>query len=168
MTAPSNGKLRVGLAADHAGFTLREAVALELQSLGCVVIDFGATTFESEDDSPELVAPMAEALGAAEIDRGIAISGFGIGACIAANKVPGVRASACHESCSAHHGVEQDNMNLLVIGTRVTGADLCLEIVRAFVKAQFVTGERHLRRLKTLEELDDKYRAAPKTASASE
>jgi ribose 5-phosphate isomerase B len=163
MTSESKEKpMRIGLVADHAGFVLREPVAVELQSLGCTVIDFGATTFESDDDSPELVAPLAEALAMAEIDRGVAISGFGIGACIAANKISGVRASVCHEICSARVGVEQDDMNLLVVGARVTGADLCLEIVRAFVKARSVASERQRRRRKSLEELESKYRAVPR------
>jgi ribose 5-phosphate isomerase B len=153
--------MRIGIAADHAGFVLREPVALELRTQGCTVVDFGATTFESDDDSPDVVAPLAEAIASADIDRGVAICGFGVGASIAANKVPGVRASVCHDPCSARQGVEQDDMNLLVVGARVAGADLCLEVIRAFAKAQFVGGERHLRRLETLKEMETKYRAGP-------
>jgi ribose 5-phosphate isomerase B len=156
-TQQSNRVLRIGIAADHSGFVLREPLALQLRARGHEVIDFGATTFESDDDSPDVVAPLAEAVANAEVDRGVAICGFGIGACIVANKVPGIRASVCHDTCSARRGVEQDDLNLVVLGARVIGPESIIEIVQVFADARFAGGERHLRRLQKLKEIEMRY-----------
>lgn len=149
--------IRIGIAADHSGFVLREPLALQLRGSGHTVVDFGPTVFASDDDSPDVVAPLAEAVVSGEVDRGVAICGIGVGACIVATKLPGVRAALCHDTCSARQGVEQDDMNLLVLGARIVGPELTMDIVQVFAAAQFGAGERGLRRLERIKELEHKY-----------
>jgi ribose 5-phosphate isomerase B len=149
--------MRFGLAADHAGFLLREPLAVQLGALGHEVVDFGATKFVAHDDYPDMVSPLAEALARGDVERAVAICGSGVGACIVANKVPGVRASVCHDTYSARQGVEHDDMNMLVLGARVAGAALIADIVETFARARFTGEERHVRRLRKLKDLEKHY-----------
>jgi ribose 5-phosphate isomerase B len=142
--------MRVGLAADHGGFELKERLRAALELAGHEVVDFGATRFDPQDDYPDLVVPLARAVAAGEVERGVAVCGSGVGACVAANKVRGVRAALVTESFSAHQGVEDDDMNLLCLGGRVTGAALAGELVVTFLNARFSAGERFERRLAKL------------------
>lgn len=146
---------RIGLAADHAGFDLKETVAKALRDDAQEVIDFGASTFQPEDDYPDYTVPLARAVARGGITRGIVICGSGVGACVAANKVPGVRAAICHDVYSAHQGVEHDDMNVLVLGARVIGPEVALELVRAFLAATFSPEARHQRRLEKIRLLEE-------------
>jgi len=118
-------------------------------------VDFGATRLAPEDDYPDFVIPMARAVSRGELDRGIAVCGSGVGACIAANKVPGVRAAVVHESFSAHQGVEDDDMNVLCMGGRVIGIGLARDLVKIFIKARYIGAERHKRRLAKVARLEN-------------
>jgi len=149
--------MRLGVAADHAGFVLREPIALQLQAAGHEVVDFGSTLYTTEDDYPDVVSPLAEAVACGDVDRGVAIGGSGVGACIVANKIPGVRASICHDVFSVVRGVEYDDLNLLVLGAWVVGPELAVEIARGFAATQFEGEERHVRRLVKLKELEMRY-----------
>jgi ribose 5-phosphate isomerase B len=108
--------MRLGIAADHGGFELKEQIREELKSLGYEVVDFGAFEYAPRDDYPDLVVPLARAVAQGEVERGIAICGSGVGACVAANKIPGVRAALITDPYSAHQGVEDDNMNIMCLG----------------------------------------------------
>jgi RpiB/LacA/LacB family sugar-phosphate isomerase len=139
--------MRVGIAVDHGGFPLKQAVVDVVRELQHVVVDFGAYSLAPGDDYPDYVAPLARAVAADEVDRGIAVCGSGVGACMAANKVPGVRAALIAEVYSAHQGVEHDDMNVMCLGSRVIGFELAQDFVRAFLGARFTGEERHQRRL---------------------
>ena len=145
--------MKIGIAADHGGFELKEVIA-SLLSKNHEVKDFGARAFNQGDDYPDFVVPMARALAANEIERGIAICGSGVGASIAANKVKGVRAALVHDTFSAHQGVEDDDMNLICLGGRIIGNELAKEIIATFLKAQFSGEERHKRRLEKVNKLE--------------
>jgi len=138
---------RVAIAADHGGFALKVELARLLRDAGFAVRDFGAAEEASGDDYPDLIIPLARAVASGEPRRGIAICGSGVGACVAANKVAGVRAGLCADTYSAHQGVEDDDMNVLCIGARVTGRALAWELVQAFLAARFRSDERFRRRL---------------------
>jgi ribose 5-phosphate isomerase B len=146
-------KIRIGIAADHGGFDLKEFLKKELQ-VGFNVIDFGNVRLENEDDYPDFVIPMARSVANAEIFRGIAVCGSGVGACVAVNKLTGVRACLITDTFSAHQGVEDDNMNIICLGGRVSGTSIALEIVRTFLDAEFTGAERHKRRLAKVEKLE--------------
>ena len=148
--------MRVGIAADHGGFVLKEEVASSLRTRGCAVVDFGADRLDPADDYPRFVIPMARAVAAGQVDRAVAICGSGVGACIAANKVRGVRAGLIHDGFSAHQGVEDDDMNVLCLGARVIGAALALELIETFLLAHFSGAERHLRRLGQVRALEQR------------
>lgn len=148
--------MRVGLAADHGGFELKQALADEIRKAGHEVEDYGAFRNDPEDDYPDHVIPLARAVGAGEVERGIAICGSGVGACMTANKVAGVRASVCHDHYSAGQGVEHDAMNLLCLGARVVGIEVARDLVRAFLEARFSGEARHARRLEKVRELEAK------------
>lgn len=152
----SKSPLRVGLAADHGGFDLKVHLSAYLQAAGHEVVDFGATTLERDDDYPDFVVPLARAVAASEVDRGVAVCGSGVGASIAANKISGVRAGLIHDSFSAHQGVEDDNMNVICLGSRVIGAELAKELVQYFLEARFTGYERHQRRLAKVAALEGK------------
>jgi ribose 5-phosphate isomerase B len=139
--------LKLGIAADHGGFNLKEEVKSWLISMGHDVKDFGAYTLNPSDDYPDFVVPLAQAVGASEIKYGIAICGSGVGASIAANKIKGVRAALIHDSFSAHQGVEDDDMNLICLGGRVVGSKIAEELITAFLNARYIGAERHRRRL---------------------
>ena len=138
--------LRVALGADHGGFVLKNELATEL-SQSYEILDLGAHTFDSTDDYPDFSEAVARAVSSGKVQRGIIICGSGVGACITANKVPGVRACVCHDIYSAHQGVEHDDMNVLCLGARVIDAALAKELVAAFLTASFSNEERHRRRL---------------------
>jgi ribose 5-phosphate isomerase B len=148
--------MRVGIAADHGGFELKERLMQELRASGVEVVDFGAHRLEPEDDYPDFVGPLAWAVAGKEVDRGVAICGSGVGACVVANKVPGVRAAMVSDGFSAHQGVEDDDMNILCLGGRVIGYALAWDLVQAFLQARFIGGERHRRRLAKIEAMERK------------
>jgi ribose 5-phosphate isomerase B len=144
----------VGIAADHGGFELKHHLAGLLAGAGYKVVDFGDQRPQPDDDYPDFVVPLARAVARGEVDRGVAICGSGVGACVAANKVPGVRACLIHESFSAHQGVEDDDLNLLCLGGLVVGHATAWELVRIFLVARFSGAERHRRRLAKVAALD--------------
>jgi ribose 5-phosphate isomerase B len=139
--------MRVGIAADHGGFELKGQLTAALKAAGYEVRDFGAYALEPGDDYPDFVVPLANAVARGEVDRGLAICGSGVGACVAANKIPGVRAGLITEPFSAHQGVEDDDMNVICLGGRVTAFDPAWELVREFLNARFKGDERFRRRL---------------------
>ena len=137
----------VGIAADHGGFELKQYLAVKLREAGHPVVDFGDQQSQPEDDYPDFVIPLANAMARGEIVRGIALCGSGVGACVAANKVDGVRACLIHESFSAHQGVEDDDLNIICMGGLVVGKAAAWELLQIFLKARFRGASRHLRRL---------------------
>ncbi len=139
--------MRVGIAADHGGFLLKTQMTELLRGSGYEVTDFGAYQLSPGDDYPDFIIPMARAVAAGEVDRGVAICGSGVGACIAANKVSGVRAGLIHDVFSAHQGVEDDDMNICCLGGKVIGSELAWELIETFLTAHFSNEERHVRRL---------------------
>jgi ribose 5-phosphate isomerase B len=148
--------MKIGFAADHGGYALKESILKELRNSGHIVEDFGAYSLNPADDYPDFVIPLARAVAQREMERGIAICGSGVGASFAANKVPGVRSALIHESFSAHQGVEDDDMNLLCLGGRVIGFALAWEIVQIYVAAHHVKAERFERRLAKVAALECK------------
>ena len=140
-------KMKLGIAADHAGFDQKQHLVKQLRAAGYEVEDYGAHHYDAEDDYPDIILPLARALARGEVDRGIAVCGSGVGVSIAANKIAGVRAALITDSYSAHQGVEHDAMNLLCLGGRVLGPMLLWELVQAFVQAQYQAEERFQRRL---------------------
>ncbi|WP_312818133.1 RpiB/LacA/LacB family sugar-phosphate isomerase [Kaistella carnis] len=147
--------LKIGICADHGGFELKEKIISFLLKNEFQPVDFGAKELNDADDFPDYVIPLAKAVAAGEVFRGIAICGSGVGACIVANKVYGVRAALITEYFSAHQGVEDDDMNLICLGGRVTGYASAEELVLAFLNAEFIGAERHLRRLKKIQNLEN-------------
>lgn len=139
--------MKIGIAADHGGYALKEKLLVLIRDAGFEVVDFGALSYDPVDDYPDFVIPLARALAAGEVDRGLAVCGSGVGASIAANKVRGVRAALITETYSARQGVEHDDLNLLCLGGRVIGIELAKELLRAFLDAEFSGEERHQRRL---------------------
>lgn len=147
--------MRVGVAADHAGFLLKEQLAKALSDSGHEVLDFGSSSLTPEDDYPDYVVPLARSVTSREVERGLAICGSGVGACVAANKVKGVRAALVHDIFSAHQGVEDDDMNVICFGARVLGYELAWDLTKAFLAARFNKAERHQRRLAKVAALED-------------
>ena len=144
----------IGIAADHGGFELKVQLIASLKAAGYEVVDFGAYELDIGDDYPDFVVPLARAVAKGEVVRGLAICGSGVGACIAANKIPGVRGALITDSFSAHQGVEDDDMNVMCLGGRVTGDALSLELVWTFLNAHFIENERFRRRLAKVTELE--------------
>jgi len=147
--------MRVGIAADHGGFELKVQLIAALKSAGYKVVDFGAKKLVVGDDYPDFVAPLARAVAKGEVTRGLAICGSGVGACVAANKIPGVRACLIHETFSAHQGVEDDDMNMICLGGRVLGQSMAWELVKTFIKAKYRCTKRFQRRLSKVVALED-------------
>lgn len=146
----------IGISADHGGFELKQQLIPLLKTIGYEIKDFGAYQLNEGDDYPDFVIPMAMAVAKREITRGIAICGSGVGACIAANKVAGIRSALITDSFSAHQGVEDDNMNIMCLGGNVTGEKLAWELVQLFLNAQFKNEERFVRRLDKVDLLENK------------
>lgn len=139
--------MRLGIATDHGGFELKEELAAYLRKAGHEVVDMGAFSVNPGDDYPDFVIPLARAVAAGKVERGIAVCGSGVGASVCANKIPGIRAALIEDHYSAHQGVEHDDMNILCIGGRVMGFVVAQELVDAFLAARFTGEDRHLRRL---------------------
>ena len=146
--------MRVAVAFDHRGVKLRERLLEELTALGHEAVDLGTDKPEPRIDYPDKAREVAEAIRGGEADRALLVCGSGVGAAIAANKVAGIRAAICHDTYSAHQGVEHDDMNVLCLGSEVVGAELAAELARAFLAARFDGGERYVRRLEKIEEME--------------
>lgn len=149
-------KITIGIAADHGGFELKELLVKMLLESKYEVVDFGNSKLENEDDYPDFVIPLAKAVAAGDAFRGIAICGSGVGASIVANKVAGVRAALIQDYFASHQGVEDDDMNLLCLGGRTIGYASAEELVLAFLNAEFIGAERHLRRLRKVQDQEKK------------
>ena len=148
--------MRIAVAGDHAGVPLNEQVIAELRNLGHSVTDLGTHDGSKPDDYPDYAASLAREIVEGRCERGVLICGSGVGASVAANKIKGIRAGLAHDTYSAHQGVEHDDMNVLCLGARVVGAALALDLVRAFVAANFTGEERHRRRLAKIADLENR------------
>ena len=146
--------IRIGVAADHGGFELKGQLSESIKAAGYEVVDFGAYELAAGDDYPDLVVPMARAVAGGEVSRGLVICGSGVGACIATNKIAGVRAALITDPYSAHQGVEDDDMNVMCLGGRVTGPALAWDLIQIFLKANFKGEERFKRRLVKVTDLE--------------
>jgi ribose 5-phosphate isomerase B len=144
----------VAIGSDHAGFELKPRVMKQVEASGHRALDCGAYALAETDDYPDFARAVGEAIRGGRAERGILICGSGVGISIAANKLPGVRAAICHDTYSAHQGVEHDGMNVLCLGARVVGVELADELVRAFLGAVFSNAERHARRLAKVVEIE--------------
>jgi ribose 5-phosphate isomerase B len=150
--------VKLALAADHAGFELKERIRKDLESNSQVaILDLGAHVLTPTDDYPDYAERVGTSLVEGSVDRGIVVCGSGVGVCVALNKFPGVRAAVCHDTYSARQGVEHDDMNVLCLGARIVGVSLAGEIVRAFLDTKFSAEERHLRRLEKVIEFERRF-----------
>lgn len=150
--------MRVGIATDHGGFSLKEDLAAALRGQGHEVLDFCACRLDPADDYPDYVIPLARAVASGEVERGIALCSSGVGASIAANKVPGVRAALIHDLFSARQGVEDDDLNVICFGSKVVDFPRALELAQRFLEARFSGAERHRRRLAKIARLEEELR----------
>jgi ribose 5-phosphate isomerase B len=148
--------MRIAVGCDHAGYPLKGDAVAELKRLGHEVLDLG-TDSEAAVDYPDYAQAVAEAVMRGEAERGLLICGSGVGASVAANKVPGARAATCHDTFSARQGVEDDDMNILCLGARIIGPQLAIELIRAWDDARFSNAERHQRRLAKVQALEAHY-----------
>ncbi|HVD12721.1 MAG TPA: ribose 5-phosphate isomerase B [Gaiellaceae bacterium] len=146
--------MRVAVAFDHRGVKLRERLLEDLVALGHDVVDLGTDRPEPRIDYPDKAREVGEAIRGGEAERAVLVCGSGVGASVAANKLAGIRAAVCHDTYSAHQGVEHDDMNVLCLGSEVVGAELAAELTRAFLAARFDGGERYVRRLEKIEEME--------------
>jgi ribose 5-phosphate isomerase B len=146
--------MHLGIATDHGGFRLKEDLLARLRDAGHDVVDFGATVLNPDDDYPDFVIPLAQAVAAGRLERGIAVCGSGVGASICANKVPGAHAALIQDHFSAAQGVEDDHMNVLCVGGRSIGAEVAWDLVRTFLAAEFSDAPRHVRRLGKVAQLE--------------
>jgi RpiB/LacA/LacB family sugar-phosphate isomerase len=149
--------MRIVVGSDHAGFELKQDIIAYVRNLGHQVLDVG-TDSDAPVDYPDFSEAVGRAIISNEADRGILICGSGVGAVVAVNKIPGIRAAVCHDCYSAHQGVEHDNLNVLVLGSRIIAAQLAHDLVRLFLDAEFTGEERHLRRLAKIQKLEAKFR----------
>ena len=150
--------MKIAIAADHAGFALKEQVREFVAELGHDVRDLGTHNEDPSDDYPDFAAAVGESLMSSTVDRGILICGSGVGVCVAANKMPGIRAAICHDTYSAHQGVEHDDMNVLVMGSRIIGYALAFDIAQCYLGAKFQSNEeRFLRRLNKVKAIEHRY-----------
>jgi ribose 5-phosphate isomerase B len=149
--------MKVVIGSDHAGFDLKNEMGEVLRKAGHEVLDIGAHVENPVDDYPDFAEALGLAVLAGKADRGVLICGSGVGASVAANKLPGIRAGMCHDTYSAHQGVEHDNINVLVLGSRVIGTALAEDLIKAFMGATFSNGERHVRRLGKVKAIEKKY-----------
>jgi ribose 5-phosphate isomerase B len=146
--------MRLGIATDHGGFALKEELAARLRGAGHELADFGAYSLVPDDDYPDFVIPLAQAVAAGKVERGVAVCGSGVGAAFCANKVRGVRACLIHDHFSARQGVEDDHMNILCMGGRTVGPAVAWDLVQTFLLAEYGQAERYLRRLKKVAALE--------------
>jgi ribose 5-phosphate isomerase B len=152
--------MKVGIATDHGGFGLKEELIAKLRAAGHEITDFGAYSLDLGDDYPDFVVPLAEAVVAGKVERGLAVCGSGVGAAVCANKLKGVRAAVIHDHYSAKQGVEDDHMNIMCMGGRTVGPEVAWDLVQAYLAAEYSQAERHLRRLGKVEALEDRGRRA--------
>jgi ribose 5-phosphate isomerase B len=148
--------MKIGIAADHGGFELKNTIKIFLEKKGYELKDYGAHQLVTTDDYPDFILPLARGVEIGEVFRGIAICGSGVGACFAANKINGIRAALINDYFSAHQGVEDDDMNLICLGGRVTGYAAAQEYITAFLDAKYIGAERHERRLQKVKMLEQK------------
>jgi ribose 5-phosphate isomerase B len=146
--------MKVAVAFDHRGVKLRDRLLAEVASLGHQAVDLGTDRPQPRIDYPDKAREIGMAIRGGEAERGVLVCGSGVGASVAANKLAGIRAAICHDAYSAHQGVEHDDMNVLCLGSEVIGAELAAELVRAFLRATFDGGERYVRRLEKIEEME--------------
>lgn len=139
--------MRIGIATDHGGFDLKKEILAQLKAAGHEVVDFGAHRLAADDDYPDYVVPLAQAVASGQVERGVAICGSGVGAAVCANKIKGARASLIHDHFSAKQGVEDDHMNILCVGGRTVGPAVAWDLVQTFLAAEYSQAARHLRRL---------------------
>jgi ribose 5-phosphate isomerase B len=154
--------MKLVIGSDHAGFQLKVSIGDLLRSLGHEVLDVGAFN-ENPSDYPDFAELVGRAVVEKKAERGLLICGSGVGVSVAANKIPGVRAGLCHDTYSAHQGVEHDDMNILVLGSRIVGVMLAQDLVKAFLGARFTNEERHVRRLNKVKAMEAKYAAGRKS-----
>jgi ribose 5-phosphate isomerase B len=147
--------MRVGIASDHGGFSLKEDLVARLRAAGHEVVDFGAYILAPGDDYPDFVIPLARAVAAGRVERGVAVCGSGVGASICANKIPGVHAALIGDHFSARQGVEDDHMNIICLGGRTIGPSVAWEFVETYLSSEFSQAERHLRRLGKVASLEE-------------
>jgi ribose 5-phosphate isomerase B len=146
--------MRVGIATDHGGFGLKKELVTRIRKAGHEVVDFGAHALTPDDDYPDFIVPLAQAVVAGNVDRGVAVCGSGVGASVCANKVKGVRACLIEDHFSAKQGVEDDHMNILCLGGRTVGPEVAWDLVQTFLAAEFSQAARHLRRLSKVTALE--------------
>ena len=149
--------MKIAIASDHAGFDLKHLLLDHIRSLGHELEDLGAYNKEPSD-YPDFAEAIGRAVVEGKADRGVLICGSGVGASVAANKIPGIRAGLCHDEYSAHQGVEHDDMNILVLGSRVIGIEVARELVQRFLEASFSGEERHVRRLQKVLSIERRYK----------
>lgn len=159
--------MRVGIATDHGGFSLKEDLAARLRAAGHEVVDFGAHELNPGDDYPDFVTPLARAVATGAVDRGVGVCGSGVGASVCANKVHGVRAALVEDHFSAKQGVEDDHMNIICMGARTMVLLLAWDLVQAFLTAEFSQAERHLRRLGKVAALEAETLGQPRAISVN-
>jgi ribose 5-phosphate isomerase B len=155
--------MKIVIGSDHAGFEMKNAMGDLLRSLGHSVLDVGAFN-ENPSDYPDFAEAVGKALLEGKGERGLLVCGSGVGVSVAANKIPGIRAGLCHDTYSAHQGVEHDDMNVLVLGSRIIGEKLAEDLVKTFLGARFTSEERHLRRLNKVKAIEAKYSVTPTRA----
>src|ERR1700737_343578 len=148
--------MKIVIGSDHAGFQLKVAMGDLLRSLNQEVLDVGAFN-ENPSHYPDVAEAVGQAILDSKAERGVLICGSGVGASVAANKLTGIRAAVCHDTYSAHQGVEHDDMNVLVLGSRITGVKLAEDLVKAFLAAKFTNEDRHVRRLAKVKALESKF-----------
>jgi ribose 5-phosphate isomerase B len=147
--------LNIAIAADHGGFVMKVALIPWLERQGHTVLDLGADVFNIDDDYPDFARSLSESVILGKAERGILLCGSGVGAAIAANKIHGIRAAVCHDTYSAHQGVEHDQMNILCLGARVIGIELAKDLLMAFLKAQFIPEEKYQRRVDKVRAIEE-------------
>ena len=150
--------MRVGIGADHAGYELKTELVEFLTEQGHEVVDIGPSALDPTDDYPDFAKALAECVLSDGAERGIMVCGSGVGASVASNKIRGIRASVCHDTYSAHQGVEHDDMNVLCLGARIVGQEVARELVTAFLSARFTGEERHQRRLDKVLDIEAEFR----------
>jgi ribose 5-phosphate isomerase B len=146
--------MKLALASDHGGYELKQLLRKYLEEQSFEIIDCGNSVYDSKDDYPDFAHALAKTVSEGKVEKGILLCGSGVGASITANKVKGVRACVCHDTYSAHQGVEHDNMNVLCLGARIVGSELAKELVTAFVNAKFINEGRFKRRLDKVEQIE--------------